>query len=350
MKNTNIQWCHSSVNPVMGCDGCELWRSYGKLEADLAFHADEAGIPKSITRQVLAARLAGHSLSDIVRARGTLLAAIQKDLAGNDDLRIRMASVVKRASACYAGNLHVLRAGHSGFADKFERPKVFPGRMALAARWQPPSAAEQAAKPWLSGARRLIFISDMGDALSRDVSFDFLRDEIISAVTSLEGQRHIWLWVTKRPARMAEFSSWLGERDTCWPDNLVPMTTVTSMANIVRVDQLRRIPARMRGLSCEPMWEPLHLDLDGIDWVIAGGGSDELAPPFNVEWALQLQGACEVAGTAFFLKQLGRHPAWGGRALKLQDKHGGDWEEWEESWRVREIPSGFKQCKGSQGT
>ena len=24
-KNTTIQWCDSTVNPTMGCDGCELW-------------------------------------------------------------------------------------------------------------------------------------------------------------------------------------------------------------------------------------------------------------------------------------------------------------------------------------
>jgi hypothetical protein len=26
-KSTPIQWCDSTVNPVMGCEGCELWPS-----------------------------------------------------------------------------------------------------------------------------------------------------------------------------------------------------------------------------------------------------------------------------------------------------------------------------------
>jgi protein gp37 len=29
-KTTEIQWCDSTVNPVMGCAGCELWD--GKLK------------------------------------------------------------------------------------------------------------------------------------------------------------------------------------------------------------------------------------------------------------------------------------------------------------------------------
>ena len=40
-----------------------------------------------------------------------------------------------------------------------------------------------------------------------------------------------------------------------------------------RVSDLRRIPAAVRFLSCEPLLGPLALNLDGIHWVIAGGES-----------------------------------------------------------------------------
>jgi protein gp37 len=347
MKHTNIQWCHSSVNPVMGCDGCELWVGPKKVASNLVATAVGAGLPMPVVRKVVSSRLGGLGLSELVRRREKILSSIQSDLVCDDSLRANMGAVIKRAGACYAGRLHVLRAGHPGFADEFVQPKMFTGRTASAARWSAPSVEEQAEKPWLEGSRRLIFVSDMGDALSRGISFTFLRDEIITATLSPEGRRHIWLWVTKRPGRMAEFSDWLEERGTRWPENLVPMTTVTSMRTIGRVDELRKIPAPIRGLSCEPLWEPLSLDLAGIDWVIVGGGSDELAPAFQVEWALQLKDDCRRAGTAFFLKQLGRHPFVGGRALELNDTHGGDWHEWEKSWRVREIPDYFKSRQQS---
>ena len=35
MRKTNIQWCHSTVNPVMGCDGCELWPAAGPMLQNL---------------------------------------------------------------------------------------------------------------------------------------------------------------------------------------------------------------------------------------------------------------------------------------------------------------------------
>ena len=90
------------------------------------------------------------------------------------------------------------------------------------------------------------------------------------------------------------------------------------------------------------MFSELSLDLTGIDWVIAGGGSDIYAEPFHVEWALKLRGACRHAGSAFFFKQLGRNPVFQGSSLKLIDQHGGDWNEWPElDWKTREVPPAF---------
>ena len=49
----------------------------------------------------------------------------------------------------------------------------------------------------------------MGDALSQDVPFDYLKQEIVDVAVSDDGSRHVWLWLTKRPRLMAEFSDWL---------------------------------------------------------------------------------------------------------------------------------------------
>jgi protein gp37 len=238
--------------------------------------------------------------------------------------------------------LGTFRAGHMGYADEFTKPKPFPGRMIAAANWGSPTAAERADKPWLLDAPRMIFVSDMGDALSRSIPFGYLKQEIIDVVTTANGRQHLWLWLTKRPARMAEFGHWLLDQGIQWPDNLVPMTTVTTQSTAGRVAELRKVPSKFKGLSCEPMFGELNLDLSGIDWCIAGGGSDVLAEPFHVEWALGLREQCHNTGTAFFLKQLGKNPMSNSQALKLKHRHGGDWPEWDQSWRTREIPAGFR--------
>jgi protein gp37 len=131
------------------------------------------------------------------------------------------------------------------------------------------------------------------------------------------------------------------------PANLVAMTTVTSQRYAWRVDALRRVPATLRGLSLEPLFEPVNLNLQGIQWVIVGGGSDVLAEPFHLEWALALRAQCQERGIAFFLKQLGKKPLFAASPLDLRDAHGGDWIEWPEEWRVRELPEAL-QCYRSE--
>ena len=345
MKKTIIQWCHSTINPVMGCAGCELWVPKRRLLRQLAqtICATPALPAAGEVRAALEFTTADlEYTSQIHFNRVAIIAQLSNQFALTRADCQRLEKVIRQACKCYAGLLGAARPGHPGYADRFEIPKLFPGRVAMASRWAPVSQAEMEAKPWLQGLPRMIFISDMGDALSSSVPFSFLKEEIIDAVSSDSGRRHLWLWLSKRPARMAELGRWLLAQGAAWPENLVAMTTITSQDNVGRVQELRSVPSRFKGLSCEPMFSELSLDLTGIDWVIAGGGSDIYAEPFHVEWALKLRDACRDAGSDFFLKQLGRNPFFQGKPLKLADQHGGDWNEWPEvGWKTRDVPTGF---------
>ena len=346
MRITPIQWCHSTINPVMGCDGCELWPSVsvviGKLVKAILPYATTSAVEEVQATVEMAARQVSHT-SQLYSDREAVADAIALKLGLGIKARNHLMDVVRQSCKCYAGLLGAMRAGHPGYADYFEQPKLFPDRVAVAARWMPPSPAERAAKPWLLDLPRVIFISDMGDAFSRNISFEYLKSEVIDAVRSPEGSRHIWLWLTKRPARMAEFGQWLVDLGFQWPENLVAMTTITSQGTAGRAAELRRVPSRFKALSCEPLFSALDLDLKGIDWVIVGGGSDVLAEPFQVEWAMQLKDQCRREGAALFLKQLGKHPCYQGKPLDGMGPHGGDWNLWPHpDWKVREIPAGFK--------
>jgi hypothetical protein len=126
------------------------------------------------------------------------------------------------------------------------------------------------------------------------------------------------------------------------------MTTLTGpdAESLKRLEELKTVKASVRGLSIEPLWDripPSKLNLKGIDWVILGGesGSGDLTRPFALEWAEELRAHCQKRGVAFFLKQLGRNPSRNGEVFRLKDKHGGEWEEWDESLRIREFPKAF---------
>ena len=189
----------------------------------------------------------------------------------------------------------------------------------------------------------------MGDAFTHVGDFAFLRKEF-TATQSLEGQQHLWLWLTKRPANMGKFADSIGG----FPANVCAMTTVTSRDTLHRVDGLRAVDAQVKGLSLEPLWSDIadDLDLTGIDWVIVGGesGARDMAAPFPIEWAQKVHALCKRRGVAFFLKQLGSNPTLHGEPFELSTRHGGDWEEWPEQICNREFPAYFDYYAKLPGT
>ncbi len=270
---------------------------------------------------------------------------------------------IARSITCYAAKLH-LNKGYSllpkpdgtprqpkaGYAATFEEVKTFDGRVWGAARTADLRGKDDPDRPWINGLPRLVFVSDMGDAFTRKSDFPFLKREVLAPIESEEGRRHLWLCLTKRPERMAEFARQIGG----FPGNVCAMTTVTTPGTLGRVDELRRVEAHVRGLSLEPLREripPGRLDLEGIDWVILGGesGASEWARSFPLEWAEELRDHCAENGVAFFLKQLGRKPTRGGEPVRLKDGHGGDWNEWPVGLRVREFPDCFHGYRSDEG-
>lgn len=321
---SSIQWCDTTLNPVMGCDGCELFPKPSHLTRAFltALQSITGEIPSAI-RTAIEAKFRGFTTTEIYHRRNDIAVEVLEGAIARPTLhQVRM---LNRAIAdevrCYAAVLHLrhgkdlLKEGkraHKGYAPVFEQVTHFPGRMVAAARLKDLRNTCRPGKPWLDGARRLIFLSDMGDLLSRAVKFDYLRDEVLNHVGSPEGSRHVWLWLTKRPVRMAEFSRWLEKEGQSWPDNLIAMTSVTSDVTLGRVDQLKKVRCRYHGLSVEPLWSSVTLPLAGINWAIVGGESGGGARSFEIEWARSVRSQCRKAGTAFFLKQLGFRPHEGG--------------------------------------
>jgi protein gp37 len=368
-NKTNIQWCHSTVNPCMGCKGCELYPApktvASRINTDLlasGIQTDSYALMKELIdthHRMLPIPGPGHVNDVTVTNIWHFREEFRKEVARRHGGRAGRTALtaLKSEIKCYAGKLHFNRASNilkperglnKGYAPVFEQVTNFDGRVTAAAKWQDTLGTTPPDKPWLDGLPRLTFVSDMGDALclADKARFAFLEREVIAPATSPKGLRHLWLWLTKQPRNMRAFADRIGGM----PGNFCAMTTVTSSKTLGRVEQLRKVKASCRGLSIEPLWDripPAKLDLSGIDWVIIGGesGSREVAEPFHVEWALELKEHCRKAGVAFFVKQLGRHPYMNGQPLRLADPHGGDWNEWPKALRVREFPAYFHRYR-----
>ena len=339
-KDTNIQFCDSTVSPVMGCHGCELWATIPQLVTAIS-----NCLPAPDSRDIIRRRLARLLPSDVFHLRRQLAREFTPAQCPERCAEIEQAIVSN--FHCFAGDLH-LRHGQDdtrpdkipnrGYAPKFDMPNLFPGRITHATHWSDLRGQPRLAKAWMNGLPRIIFISDMGDALSSSVTFEYLEEEIIRNVNSTYGRRHFWLWLTKRPSRMAKFAEWLHARNITWPDHLMAMTSITSTDTLGRIEHLRKVPAKYRGLSVEPLLEPVTLPLTDMNWVIVGGESGHAARPFELNWTRDILCQCRDAHVAPFIKQLGAAPFDGGRRINLLNSHGGDWNEWPADLRVREFP------------
>jgi protein gp37 len=67
-------------------------------------------------------------------------------------------------------------------------------------------------------------------------------------------------------------------------------------------------------------------------------GKDDPPAPCDLARVRETRDFFLGRGVPVFVKQLGAIPVEGGRRLKLRDGHGGDWDEWPPDLRVREMP------------
>lgn len=190
-------------------------------------------------------------------------------------------------------------------------------RTMSASNWANPLKWQREAER--TGIRRKVFCGSMcdwaateGSATERTRLWDAIRCTPILD----------WQLLTKRASRIAELlpddwgdgyaNVWLGVSVEDWAHG------------VPRIDILRRIPARVRFLSCEPLLDDLGpMDLAGIGWVIVGGESGPKARPMDPEWVDSIQDQCSAQGVPFFFKQWGGRKGKGGCIL-----HGNEFKAW----------------------
>ncbi len=163
---------------------------------------------------------------------------------------------------------------------------------------------------------RMIFVNSMSDLFHPEVPLEYIR-RVFEVMRGTP--QHTYQVLTKRSKRLVTLADQLD-----WPANLWMGVSIESQAYAFRADHLRKVPAKVRFLSIEPLLGPTEVDLAGIAWVIAGGESGRDARPVEESWLTALRDACVTSGTPFFFKQWGgRTPKSGGRVLD-----GRTWDEY----------------------
>jgi protein gp37 len=278
---------------------------------------------------------------------------------------------------CYAKAIHDRRhkaylAGGNvlvpQYANPFEAVRPREDRLTLPLRWRKP---------------RRVFVNSMSDLFHEDVPTEFIA--AVLGVCAL-AQRHTFQILTKRAETMQLAMTELeraggarhcvstafqlvGAQPTCdsrldeWPlpNVWLGVSVENKRFRDERIPQLLKTSAAVHFISAEPLLEDIANDEvfsaylysgftepphnDRLDWVIVGGESGPSARPFDLAWARSIVQQCQTAGVPVFVKQLGARPRVDGPpgdsrtwVLDLDDRKGGNPDEWPEDLRVREWP------------
>jgi protein gp37 len=157
---------------------------------------------------------------------------------------------------------------------------------------------------------RTIFVNSMSDLFHERIPASFIA-EVFDVM--VEADQHVFQVLTKRPQRVLELASELP-----WPSNVWMGVSIENRRFVQRADLLREVPAAIRFVSAEPLLGPLEgLNLDEIDWLIAGGESGPGHRRIDEAWVVDLRDRCVEDEVAFFFKQWGgARPKSGGRELQ----------------------------------
>jgi len=162
---------------------------------------------------------------------------------------------------------------------------------------------EELEKPLHWRKPRMVFVPSMGDLFHKDVPFDFMyytwsRMELC--------KQHIFIVLTKRPKRMAQF---LVNREIP-PHIWVGVSVENQKTADERIPILLQVLAAVIVVSYEPAIGSLILPPEFLErgkraWCIVGGETGPGARPMNPDWVRKVQRQCVEAGVPFFLKQNG---------------------------------------------
>lgn len=204
---------------------------------------------------------------------------------------------------CYMFTAQHARQRQTGNFEMWDPTKVRrTGTWKDPARWQ--RAAEKA------GIIETVFTCSWSDWFHPQA--DPWRDDAWRVVRSCPNL-HFQI-LTKRPGRILKHlpRDWGQGYPNVWMG-----TSIECRATLWRLEFLRKVPARVRFVSAEPLLEDLELtpeQVSGIHQIIVGGESGPAYRPMDHEWARKILALCREAppryapgsswpGIAFFFKQ-----------------------------------------------
>lgn len=135
-----------------------------------------------------------------------------------------------------------------------------------------------------------IFVVDAGDLFGSWVPEVWIKKVLKVAE---ECNWHTFMFLTKNPDRMLEFK---------FPENAWVGTSICSHRDNVRIETLKKVRAKVRFLSIEPLLGRVQANLRAIQWIIIGAQTGKNPVNPELSWIEELLSEADSFNIPVFLK------------------------------------------------
>ncbi len=190
-------------------------------------------------------------------------------------------SVSAGCDNCYAKVMHrrLRGMGNEKYMGLFNVPRCWPNEL----------------KRNFGKKPKKIFVNSMGDLFHNEIPEDFVF-KILKVIE--KNPQHTFQILTKRPQNIPAIK---------WPDNVWMGITIESKEYLPRLNWLKIINAKTKFISFEPLLEDIGIiDMEGIDWVIAGAETGPQARFMSIGWARSVMLQCHFLRIPFFFKKVSK--------------------------------------------
>lgn len=243
-KTTKIEYVDSTINPVMGCRGCELWSPKNRPEDN-------------------------H---------------------------------------CYAEKMTNRYAGkNKGFPADFGTPEFFPGRIEQAIKWPDLTGTDRPDKPHLNGKPRIVFVNDMGDGFTENIDIMWPLPYIKAMEQSphfylwlTKRPRRMYEFFASWDMGYVPNNFMLGTTITSDAN----YSRLIDLIKIRNIDFDCKLWISFEPLLSDVPKSSYAIFSSFYDFVVVGAESGANARPMNPAWARLVKSISDKNGTPFFMKQM----------------------------------------------
>lgn len=185
----------------------------------------------------------------------------------------------------------------------------------------------------LEKAIKRVFCGSMCDIMEDHTVYETIRPKLFELIRNTVNLN--WLLLTKRPENFNKYfpPAFSFSRKNVWCG-----TSVGYNGSKQRIEDLKKVPANIRFLSCEPLLDNLILtkeDLKGIHWVIVGGESGAKHRACELKWIEDIVNVCHKNNVPVFVKQMGSNLS---KRMKLNHSKGENINEFPTHLQIQQFP------------